>query len=77
MDYVSVPKDLTKVITKVAFNLTKRPLIRFGSGAHNGAIGRPTAGTRQLRDGRQPRALPPGEPLGGYDGPRITSPSRL
>ena len=48
-----------------------------GSSAHNSAISRPTAGTRQLRDCRQPRALPPGEPLGGYDGPRITSPSRL
>ena len=38
---------------------------------------RDLAGTRQLRDCRQPRALPPGEPLWGYDGPRITSPSRL
>ena len=33
MAYVSVPKDLTKVKTKVAFNLTKRQLICFGSGA--------------------------------------------
>lgn len=31
--YVPVPKDLTKVKTKVAFNLTKRQLICFGSGA--------------------------------------------
>ena len=33
MAYVPVPKDLTKVKTKVAFNLTKRQLICFGSGA--------------------------------------------
>ena len=47
-----------------------------GSSAHSSAISRPTAGTRQLRDCRQPRALPPGEPLEGCSGPRITSPSR-
>ena len=33
MPYVTVPKDLTKVKTKVAFNLTKRQLICFGGGA--------------------------------------------
>ena len=33
MAYVPVPKDLTKVKTKVMFNLTKRQLICFGSGA--------------------------------------------
>ncbi len=33
MAYVPVPKDLTKVKTKVVFNLTKRQLICFGSGA--------------------------------------------
>ena len=49
-----------------------------GSSAYNSAISRPHWRARaQLRDCRQPRALPPGEPLGGYDGPRITSPSRL
>lgn len=32
MAYVSVPKDLTKVKTKVMFNLTKRQLICFGGG---------------------------------------------
>lgn len=36
MAYVQVPKDLTKVKTKVMFNLTKRQLVCFGSG---GAIG--------------------------------------
>ena len=33
MAYVPVPKDLTKVKSKVLFNLTKRQLICFGSGA--------------------------------------------
>ena len=32
MAYVPVPKDLTKVKTKVMFNLTKRQLICFGLG---------------------------------------------
>ena len=31
--YVSVPRDLTKVKSKVIFNLTKRQLICFGSAA--------------------------------------------
>ena len=38
MAYVPVPKDLNAVKTKVAFNLTKRQLICFGSGA---AVGIP------------------------------------
>lgn len=33
MAYVPVPKGLTKVKTKVMFNLTKRQLICFGGGA--------------------------------------------
>ena len=33
MAYVPVPKDLTKVKTKVMFNLTKRQLICFTGGA--------------------------------------------
>ena len=33
MAYVNVTKDLSKVKTKVMFNLTKRQLICFGSGA--------------------------------------------
>ncbi len=33
MPYVPVPKDLTKVKTKVAFNLTARQLVCFGGGA--------------------------------------------
>ncbi len=38
MPYVPVPKDLTKVKTKLVFNLTKRQLVCFGLG---GAIGVP------------------------------------
>jgi hypothetical protein len=38
MAYVSVPKDLTVVKTKVMFNLTKRQLICFGAAA---AVGVP------------------------------------
>lgn len=33
MPYVPVPKDLTKVKTKLVFNLTKRQLVCFGLGA--------------------------------------------
>ena len=33
MAYVTVPKDLTKVKSKVLFNLTKRQLICFGAAA--------------------------------------------
>ena len=39
MPYVNVPNDLSKIKTKIAFNLTKRQLICFGLGA---AIGVPT-----------------------------------
>lgn len=39
MPFVPVPKDLAKVKTKVAFNLTQRQLICFGAG---GLIGVPT-----------------------------------
>ena len=39
MPFVPVPKDLTRVKTKVAFNLTKRQLICFGGGA---LVGVPT-----------------------------------
>ena len=39
MPYVPVPKDLNRVKTKVAFNLTKRQLICFGTAA---VIGIPT-----------------------------------
>ena len=31
--YISVPRDLTKVKSKVAFNLTKRQLVCFGAAA--------------------------------------------
>ena len=38
MAYVTVPKDLTKIKSKVMFNLTKRQLICFGAAV---AIGLP------------------------------------
>ena len=31
MPYVNVPNDLSKIKTKMAFNLTKRQLVCFGS----------------------------------------------
>ena len=37
MPYVPVPKDLTTIKTKVAFNLTKRQLICFGGAAAVGS----------------------------------------
>ena len=39
MPFVPVPKDLAKVKTKVAFNLTKRQIVCFGGG---GLVGVPT-----------------------------------
>ena len=50
MPYVNVPNDLSKIKTKIAFNLTKRQLICFGIGALSAF--RPTfdpAGHRQHR----------------------------
>ena len=38
MAYVNVPNDLSKIKTKLAFNLTKRQLICFGAAA---AVGIP------------------------------------
>lgn len=38
MAYVQVPKDLTKVKTKVLFNLTKRQLVCFGTGGILGVL---------------------------------------
>jgi hypothetical protein len=39
MPYVNIPNDLSKIKTKVAFNLTKRQLLCFGCAA---VIGIPT-----------------------------------
>lgn len=33
MPYVNVPNDLSRVKTKIAFNLTKRQLVCFGGAA--------------------------------------------
>lgn len=46
MAYVNVPKDLTKIKSKVLFNLTKRQLICFGLAALMGAK---AASERRLR----------------------------
>ena len=49
MAYVTIPKDLSQIKTKVAFGLTKRQLICFGLGALVGApfffLTRGTVGT--------------------------------
>ena len=39
MAYVNIPNDLSKIKTKMAFNLTKRQLLCFGAAA---AVGIPT-----------------------------------
>ena len=54
MPFVPVPKDLTKVKTKVAFNLTKRQLICFGAG---GLVGIPTYIFTRRIIGNEPAAL--------------------
>ena len=41
MAYVPVPKDLSKIKTKLAFNLTKRQLVCFSSAAAVGPPGLP------------------------------------
>ena len=61
MPYVPVPKDLTKVKTKLAFNLTKRQLICFSLAAlvglpvyflTRGAIGNSAAVLLMIEIGR-------------------------
>ena len=48
MPYVNVPNDLSKIKTKMAFNLTKRQLVCFGGAAaalfHLGAISQGVSG---------------------------------
>ena len=38
MPYVNVPNDLSKIKTKIAFNLTKRQLVCFGGAALVGIL---------------------------------------
>ena len=38
MAYVTVPKDLSRVKTKVLFNLTKRQLVCFGGGSGSSVL---------------------------------------
>ena len=58
MPYVQVPKDLSKVKTKLAFNLTKRQLICF-SGA---AVGIPAYLLTRSVIGNTPRHASDGGP---------------
>ena len=54
MPYVPVPRDLTKVKTKIALGLTKRQLICFGTAA---AIGVPTYFLTRGTIGNSPAVL--------------------
>ncbi len=54
MPFVPVPKDLDKVKTKVAFNLTKRQLVCFGLG---GLAGIPVYLASRGSVGNEPAAL--------------------
>ena len=51
MPFVPVPKDLTRVKTKVAFNLTKRQLVCFGAG---GLVGIPTLSLIHISEPTRP-----------------------
>ena len=54
MAYVTVPKDLSEVKTKLIFNLTKRQLVCFGIGA---AIGIPAFFLLRSFTGTSPAAI--------------------
>ena len=54
MPFVPVPKDLTRVKSKVAFNLTKRQIICFGGG---GLVGVPAYILTRGSIGNEPAAL--------------------
>ncbi|AAO82047.1 TPA: PrgI family protein [Enterococcus faecium] len=54
MPFVPVPKDLAKVKTKVAFNLTKRQIVCFGGG---GLVGVPAYIFTRSSIGNEPAAL--------------------
>ena len=60
MAYVPVPKDLSKIKTKVAFNLTKRQLVCFGGGA---LIGVPLFFLLKGPVGTSTAAMKHGQPL--------------
>ena len=57
MAYVPVPKDLTKVKTKVALNLTKRQLIFFSLAA---VVGIPVLSVHEKTNRFQYRSHPDG-----------------
>ena len=72
MAYVTIPKDLSKVQSKVLFGLTKRQVICFGAAAiigvplfflTKGALGTTTAALCiPVRHVREERAAPGGVP---------------
>ena len=68
MAFVPVPKDLTKVKTKVALNLTKRQLVCFGLGGligipaylfSRGSIGNESAALLMMRRLMKRMTVPP------------------
>ena len=65
MAYVPVPKDLTKVKTKVAFNLTKRQLRRRGAFGRTAVLSAPWLCRKQygspVHDVRDAALLPAGD----------------
>ena len=64
MPYVNVPNDLSKIKTKIAFNLTKRQLVCFGIGA---AVGIPA----YLLLGKDGKRAYDNLSEGGYPGSQI------
>ena len=48
MPYVNVPNDLSKIKTKMAFNLTKRQLVCFGSAGRGSGPTEPKTFMRSL-----------------------------
>ena len=73
--YISVPRDLTKVKSKVAFNLTKRQLICFGTAALIGVplffLLRDSGGNSAATLGMMAVMLPAFFLRGGFLGPEI------
>lgn len=62
MPYVNVPNDLSKIKTKIAFNLTKRQLVCFGIGA---AVGVPAYLLSRGAIGNTGALFVSGQTLGG------------
>ena len=65
MPYVNVPNDLSKIKTKLAFNLTKRQLVCFGIAAAVGIpsylLARSSIGSHVPDDGGGAPGVPAGD----------------